>query len=67
LKRRGEILLQAQRPAEARRAFTEALKALKALPPARRFVPAMIELEKELRGLLELASESMQTGKQNSD
>ena len=50
LMRKGEILRQAGRPAEAREVFQSALAALQTLPPTRRNVPAMQELEKRLRG-----------------
>jgi tetratricopeptide (TPR) repeat protein len=53
LTRRGEILQQAGRNAEARDAFNAALQALETLPPARRNVPAMIDLQKHLREELE--------------
>lgn len=53
LKRRGEILLQAGRPEEARAAFQQALEALRSLPPARRHVPAMVDLERKLLSHLE--------------
>ena len=56
LARRGEILQQAGRPEEARTAFQEALKALASLPPARRNVPAMAELEKRIHAALERTS-----------
>jgi predicted negative regulator of RcsB-dependent stress response len=49
LARRGEILQQAGRGEEAREAYRAALKAMDTLPPSRRQVPAMIELEKRLR------------------
>jgi tetratricopeptide (TPR) repeat protein len=55
LARRGEILTQAGRAEEAHEAFRAALKALDTLPPARRNVPAMLELEKRLRAALEEA------------
>lgn len=47
--RRGEILRQAGRPAEARQAYQAALASLQTLPPTRRFVPAMQELEKRIK------------------
>ncbi len=53
LARRGEILEQAGRPAEARKAFQAALAATESLPPHRRNVKAMSELEKRLRAALE--------------
>ena len=53
LARRGEILQQAGRTAEAREAFEAALKAIATLPAARRQVPAMVDLEKRLRSDLE--------------
>jgi predicted Zn-dependent protease len=56
LARRGEILQQAARPADAVEAFKAALKAMDALPPTRRNVPAMAELEKRVRAALETAS-----------
>jgi tetratricopeptide (TPR) repeat protein len=49
LARKGEILRDAGRPAEARVAFQAALKAIDTLPPARRNVPATTELEKRIR------------------
>jgi tetratricopeptide (TPR) repeat protein len=51
--RKGEILKQAGRPAEARQAYQGALAAMQTLPPARRGVPAMVELEKRLRREIE--------------
>jgi predicted Zn-dependent protease len=53
LERRGNILRQAGKPAEARQAYEAALDAMKTLPPARRNVPAMLDLEKRLRGNIE--------------
>ena len=52
LMRRGEILREAGRPGEAVVAFQQALQALDALPPTRRAVPAMAELERRLRAAL---------------
>jgi tetratricopeptide (TPR) repeat protein len=49
LARKGEILKQAGRGAEAREAYQGALASMQNLPPARRSVPAMLELEKRLR------------------
>ncbi|PYJ03741.1 MAG: hypothetical protein DME25_11385 [Verrucomicrobia bacterium] len=54
LARRGEILQQAGRPEEARQAFKAALASFQTLPPTRRNVPAMLELERRLRRQLEL-------------
>jgi predicted Zn-dependent protease len=56
--RRGQILLQAGRRAEARQAFRAALFALAALPPAQRATPAMAELEARLRRQLKLSRAS---------
>jgi plasmid stabilization system protein ParE len=53
LARRGEILQQAGRGAEAQAAYTQALEAIARLPAARRDVPAMRELEKRLRSALD--------------
>ena len=53
LARRGEILLQAGRREEARAAYEQALKALDTLPPGRRNVPSMNELERRIRAALE--------------
>lgn len=53
LARRGEILMLAGREAEARQAFTQALAAVRALSPARRNTPGMMELEKRLTSLVE--------------
>ena len=52
LKRRGEILLEAGRNEEARATFQQALDALQSLPPTRRHVPAMVDLENKLLELL---------------
>jgi tetratricopeptide (TPR) repeat protein len=49
LERRGNILRQAGKPAEAREAYRAALEAMKTLPATRRNVPAMLDLEKRLR------------------
>ena len=49
LERRGNILRQAGKPAEARETYQSALDAMKTLPPSRRNVPAMLDLEKRLR------------------
>jgi tetratricopeptide (TPR) repeat protein len=56
LARRGEILQLAGRPADAVEAFKAALRAMETLPPARRNVPAMAELEKRVRAAMETAS-----------
>src|SRR5688572_25560507 len=53
LARRGEILQQAGRRDEARAAYEQALKALDTLPPARRNVPAMTELERRIKAAIE--------------
>lgn len=52
LVRRGEILVQAGRPAEAKQSFDAALTALDKLPPTRRNVPAMLELQRRIRAEL---------------
>jgi tetratricopeptide (TPR) repeat protein len=49
LARRGEILRQAGRPAEAKRAYADALAAWQTLPPTRRNVPAMQELARRIQ------------------
>lgn len=49
LARKGDILRQAGRPAEAREAYRAALQALESLPAARRNVPATAALEKNIR------------------
>ena len=49
LVRRGEVLMQANRPDEARKAYRDALASMQTLPPARRNVPAMVDLEKRIR------------------
>lgn len=51
--RRGEILEQAGRPQDARAAYRSALAALNTLPPVRRNVPAMAQLEKRIRSQLD--------------
>ena len=53
LARRGEILQQAGRREEAREAYENALKAMATLPPARRNVPAMLELERRIKAAIE--------------
>ncbi len=53
LARRGEILEKAGRAAEARQAYESALAALSTLPPVRRNVPAMAQLEKRIRGQID--------------
>jgi tetratricopeptide (TPR) repeat protein len=52
LARRGEILEQAARPAAAREAYAEAMRAWERLPQTRREAPAMVELEGKLRAAL---------------
>jgi predicted Zn-dependent protease len=52
LARRGEILLRAGRPMEARAAYQAALDAIAALPPERRTTRAMRELQEKLRRAL---------------
>ena len=49
LARRGEILAQAGRQAEARTAFTQVRAAIAALPPRRRTTRAVAELEDRIR------------------
>ncbi len=49
LARKGEILLQAGRTEEARQAYEAALAALNTLPPVRRNVPAVRDLERRIR------------------
>src|SRR4051812_19047947 len=49
LARKGEILQQAGRVDDARASFTSALEAIEGLPPARRNVPAMTELQARIR------------------
>ena len=56
LERRGNILRQAGKLEEARKAYEAALEAMKSLPPTRRNVPAMVELEKRLRSNIESLS-----------
>lgn len=52
LARRGELLLEAGRKAEAHKAFGEALRAVEALPPRLRQTRAMQDLEKQIRSRL---------------
>ena len=59
LAKRGEILQQAGRTQEARSAFQASLNAIAALPPARRDVPAVIELEKRLRESLSVSTNTL--------
>jgi predicted negative regulator of RcsB-dependent stress response len=56
LERRGQILASAGRAAEAGEAFVAALAAVEALPPPRRRVRAVIELEARLRTALARSS-----------
>lgn len=56
LQRKGEVLLQAGRPAEARQAFEAALAAIEALPSSRRSSRALRELEREVRARLPASS-----------
>lgn len=51
--RRAEILVQAGRRDEARKAYEAALAALNSLPPARRNVPAMAELARRIQREIE--------------
>jgi predicted Zn-dependent protease len=53
LARRGEILRQAGRENEARDAFKASLKAMDKLPPSRRSVPAMVELQRRVQDALQ--------------
>ncbi len=53
LAKKGEILEKAGRKKEADAAFSAALQAIANLPPSRRHNPAMIELEKRLKAMLE--------------
>jgi tetratricopeptide (TPR) repeat protein len=55
LARRGEILLAAARPGEARAAFQEALAAIERLPPRLRETRAMRRLEARVRGSLQVS------------
>ena len=48
LARKGEILAMAGKEEEARTAFKGALQAMETLPPGRRNVPAMLDLQKHL-------------------
>ena len=52
LTRRGEILRHAGRNREAAEAFKAALQAMATLPPTRRAVPAMADLERRIRTAL---------------
>jgi predicted Zn-dependent protease len=49
LARRAEILVQAGRPAEAKRSYEAARTALQTLPATRRNVPAMLELARRIQ------------------
>ena len=53
LSRRGEILVQAGRPAEALKAYQAAQLALQTLPPTRRNVPAMQELARRIQSQID--------------
>jgi len=53
LARKGEILAMAGKKEEARAAFKGALQAMETLPPGRRNVPAMLDLQKHLEGELQ--------------
>jgi predicted Zn-dependent protease len=63
LARRGEILQQAGRPADACAAYRSALASIDALPPSRRNVPAMQELKKRVSEALAKAQAETGTGK----
>jgi predicted Zn-dependent protease len=52
LARKGDILQLAGRTDDARTAFTAALQAMETLPPGRRNVPAMLELQQRIRDQL---------------
>ncbi|MBI3853712.1 MAG: tetratricopeptide repeat protein [Verrucomicrobia bacterium] len=54
LTRRGEILILAGRPDEARKSFAAALAAIESLPPRLRQTPAMIDLKKRVNEALAL-------------
>lgn len=62
LARKGEILQQAGRTDEARVAFQAALAAIARLPPTRRQVPAMQELEKRIQEALVARTEAETPG-----
>jgi tetratricopeptide (TPR) repeat protein len=57
LARKGDLLVKAGRPGEARAAYAAALAALDSLPPARRAARATADLEKRLRAFLEVKDE----------
>jgi tetratricopeptide (TPR) repeat protein len=61
LARRAEILVQAGRPAEAKRSYEAARTALQSLPATRRNVPAMLELAKRIQKEIESLSGSAET------
>jgi tetratricopeptide (TPR) repeat protein len=52
LARKGDILQLAGRTDDARAAFTSALEAMETLPPGRRNVPAMVELQERIKAQL---------------
>jgi tetratricopeptide (TPR) repeat protein len=56
LSRKGEILQKAGRTGDAHKTYQEALAALQTLPPVRRHVPAILELEKKIRREIEATS-----------
>jgi tetratricopeptide (TPR) repeat protein len=53
LARRGEMLEQAGRPGQARKAYADALAAIESLTPRARKVPATAELEAKVRSALQ--------------
>jgi predicted negative regulator of RcsB-dependent stress response len=53
LARKGDILAMAGKKEEAREAFKGALQAMETLPPGRRNVPAMLDLQKHLEDELQ--------------
>jgi predicted Zn-dependent protease len=61
LARRAEILVQAGRPAEAKRSYEAARTALQSLPATRRNVPAMSELAKRIQKEIDSLSGSAET------
>jgi tetratricopeptide (TPR) repeat protein len=66
LARKGEILEKAGRLDDARQAYESAIAALATLPPVRRNVPAMAQLEKRLRAQIDAIKNGQPTSPQPS-
>jgi tetratricopeptide (TPR) repeat protein len=66
LARKGEILLQAGRTEEAKKSYEAALAALNTLPPGRRNVPAVKDLERRIRLEIDHLSDGTSTPRKDN-